>query len=283
MNKKILTVLMLCAAVTVSGCALPGKKAEKAAVTAAPTATAAPTPTASPAPTATPTPVPLKSIGDKEAGAYEVQLKNATGKAIKAFSVKLQENAEFPESLLKEEDIFTDGEERILYYKSDGNIQDPSKETVYEIRLTFDDDTERILHDFPFKDMEKGEICTEGDVVYLTYTSMSTKAPVSTKAAEIMAAATPEAVMQATPTEIPVIKENNSSSYTGGVQTDYNQDYEDVPSYDYPDDGYEDSGETDENDTGDDDRIYYDDTDDDRIYYDDTTEGDTADEGRETY
>ena len=111
MNKKILTVLMLCAAVTVSGCALPGKKAEKAAVTAAPTATAAPTPTASPAPTATPTPVPLKSIGEKEAGAYEVQLKNATGKAIKAFSVKLQENAEFPESLLKEEDIFTDGEE----------------------------------------------------------------------------------------------------------------------------------------------------------------------------
>ena len=64
MNKKILTVLMLCAAVTVSGCALPGKKAEKAAVTAAPTATAAPTPTASPAPTATPTPVPLKSIGE---------------------------------------------------------------------------------------------------------------------------------------------------------------------------------------------------------------------------
>ena len=41
------------------------------------------------------------------------------------------------------------------------------------------------LHAFPFEDIEKGEICYEDDVAYLTYTSVASKEELNTKEAEL--------------------------------------------------------------------------------------------------
>lgn len=268
MNKKIMTALLVCAAVTASGCALPGKEAEKESVTAAPTAANTPTavPTATPVPTATATPVPLKTIGEKQESAYEVQLKNMTGKAVRGFTIKTYEEEEFPESMLKE-DVFEDGEERVLYYKPEETAQEQPGEITYEVQLTFADDTTKILHTFPFTDMKQGEICAEGDVIYLKYNSVSTKAPVSTKAAEMMAAMTPE------PTATPVsVKAPDTAVQTETYQNSSQGSSNYTPSYDYDNNtGTNDENiqenETDEN-TGentenDDERIEYEE--DDRI------------------
>ena len=95
------------------------------------------------------------------------------------------------------------------FYKASGekNTDGQSEKLEYNVRLTFEDKTEAVLHNFPFEDMTKAEIHMEDEVVYLTYTSSSTKAPVSTKAAEMMASA--EETAAPTPTPVPV--ENTNS------------------------------------------------------------------------
>ena len=92
------------------------------------------------------------------------------------------------------------------------------------MRLTFEDKTEAVLHNFPFGDMTKAEIHMEDEVVYLTYTSASTKAPVSTKAAEMMAVGEEEAA----PTPTPAAVENNApagNSNQGNQTPSYDNDY----------------------------------------------------------
>lgn len=293
MNKKILTALLLCGAVTVSGCALPGKKAEKAAVTPAVTVTVAPTPTETPAPTATPTPVPLKTIGEKTEDAYEVQLTNTTGKVIKGFAVKSNVEEAFPESLLKEEDPFADGEERMLYYKPEETEQEQTEKKTYEVQLTFEDDTISILHDFPFTDMKEGEICEEEEIVYLKYESVSTKAPINTKAAEIMAAVTPEPTPTVAPTATPTPTVQTGNSQTSSQRPSYDYDNSNTNSNGNTSNGNTNNGNTSNGNGGttggdtDDgnDRIEYED--DDRIFYEDpvtpddgnTSGGETTDGG----
>lgn len=225
MKRKQVTALFigaLVAATAVTGC---GKeKNENMASVATPTATPVPTQSPTPAPTATP--IPVKTMGEKVQGAYEILLKNVTGKAITGVSVKSEKEEEYKSNLLMKKDSFTANEERILFYKAsgeekaDGQIQ----KHTYNVRLTFEDKTEAVLHNFPFEDMTKAEIHMEDAVVYLTYTSTSTKAPVSTKAAEMMASAEEEAAP--TPTSAPV--ENNDSVQNpnqGSENPSYDNDY----------------------------------------------------------
>lgn len=140
----------------------------------------------------------FKTIGtEKEAdNVFCVKLKNSTGKKITGVSVKTMDDTEFSENMLKEKDVFEVNEERNLFYEaaSDENQETESEENTgdeklltpgYDIQLTFEDETVKVLHAFPFEDIEEGEICLEDDVAFLKYESLSSKQKVNTKEAEL--------------------------------------------------------------------------------------------------
>lgn len=226
MKRKQVTALLIGALVTAAAMTGCGKeKNESKAAVAAPTATPIPTQSPTPAPTATP--VPVKTMGEKVQGAYEILLKNSTGKVITGVSVKSEKEEEYKSNLLMQKDSFTANEERILFYKASGeeNADGQVEKQAYNVRLTFEDNTEAVLHNFPFGDMTKAEIHMEDEVVYLTYTSAGTKAPVSTKAAEMMAAA--EGEVEPTSTPAPVenndfVQNSNQGNQTPSYDNDYN-------------------------------------------------------------
>lgn len=119
MKRKQVTALLIGTLVTAAAMTGCGKeKSEDKAAVAAPTATPAPTQSPTPAPTATP--VPVKTMGEKVQGAYEILLKNSTGKVITGVSVKSEKEEEYKSNLLMQKDSFTANEERILFYKISG-------------------------------------------------------------------------------------------------------------------------------------------------------------------
>lgn len=145
----------------------------------------------------------LKTIGKEDKEAFKVEIKNATGKTIKGIAIKQTDEESYPENMLEDGDVFTDQESRNLYYKAPEDItketeentedmaaesekaQEKELEQGYDIQLTFEDDSTAELHAFPFEDIEKGEICYEDDVAYLTYTSVASKEELNTKEAEL--------------------------------------------------------------------------------------------------
>ena len=145
----------------------------------------------------------LKTIGKEDKEAFKVEIKNATGKTIKGIAIKQTDEESYPENMLEDGDVFTDQESRNLYYKApedttketEENTEDMAAESEkaqekeleqgYDIQLTFEDDSTAELHAFPFEDIEKGEICYEDDVAYLTYTSVASKEELNTKKAEL--------------------------------------------------------------------------------------------------
>ena len=145
----------------------------------------------------------LKTIGKEDKEAFKVEIKNATGKTIKGIAIKQTDEESYPENMLEDGDVFTDQESRNLYYKApedttketEENTEDMAAESEkaqekeleqgYDIQLTFEDDRTAELHAFPFEDIEKGEICYEDDVAYLTYTSVASKEELNTKEAEL--------------------------------------------------------------------------------------------------
>ena len=145
----------------------------------------------------------LKTIGKEDKEAFKVEIKNATGKTIKGIAIKQTDEESYPENMLEDGDVFTDQESRNLYYKApedttkeiEENTEDMAAESEkaqekeleqgYDIHLTFEDDSTAELHAFPFEDIEKGEICYEDDVAYLTYTSVASKEELNTKEAEL--------------------------------------------------------------------------------------------------
>ena len=152
----------------------------------------------------------LKTIGQEDKEAFKVEIKNATGKNIKGITIKQTDEESYPENMLEDGDVFTDQESRNLYYKvpeqstevSEESAEDTAVESEgtqekeleqgYDIQLTFEDDSTAELHAFPFEDIEKGEICYEDDVAYLTYTSVASKEELNTKEAELAVKAAAE-------------------------------------------------------------------------------------------
>ena len=145
----------------------------------------------------------LKTIGKEDKEAFKVEIKNATGKTIKGIAIKQTDEESYSENMLEDGDVFTDQESRNLYYKApedttketEENTEDMDAESEkaqekeleqgYDIQLIFEDDSTAELHAFPFEDIEKGEICYEDDVAYLTYTSVASKEELNTKEAEL--------------------------------------------------------------------------------------------------
>ena len=116
----------------------------------------------------------LKALGEKVTDAdYQPVVKNATGKEIKSVEIQVNEE-EFGENLLAEGDIMAVDEERIFYctpapYDPETDATPPK----YNIRLTFSDETDSVIHTFPFGDAEKVDFCLDGSVAYLKFLSLS--------------------------------------------------------------------------------------------------------------
>lgn len=116
----------------------------------------------------------LKTIGEKAEGAYEVKLKNSTGKAVKALTVEIDSEGA-GENLLGEDETWADGEERILYVTPKEMKGEDAKPPVYDLDLTFEDDTKSVLHTFPFGDADEAEVLYADGVAYLKFVSLSLK------------------------------------------------------------------------------------------------------------
>ena len=164
-----------------------------------------PTPTVTETPTPTPTETPLKTIGTESDSdsSFSVRLMNNTGLDITGFAVKKTEDAEYPENMLAQNDIFAADEERNLYYDSgvvpgsesvqdttsvaetEGEAGEKALTQGYDIMLTFSDGSTLELNSFPFEDIEEGELCVEDGVAFVKYTSVSTQQEVSTKEAQL--------------------------------------------------------------------------------------------------
>ena len=172
----------------------------------------------------------LKTIGKEDKEAFKVEIKNATGKTIKGIAIKQTDEESYPENMLEDGDVFTDQESRNLYYKApedttketEENTEDMAAESEkaqekeleqgYDIQLTFEDDSTAELHAFPFEDIEKGEICYEDDVAYLTYTSVASKEELNTKEAELAVKAAEQKAAEEAAAAAAAQKSRSSSS-----------------------------------------------------------------------
>lgn len=176
----------------------------------------------------------FKAIGtEKEAeNVFCVKLKNSTGKKITGVSVKLTDDEEFPSNMLAKDDVFEVDEERNLFYEvtSDENQETESEDVAedeklltqgYDIQITFEDETVKVLHAFPFEDIKEGELCFEDDVAFVTYRSTSTKQNVSTKEAELAVKQADEEAEAAQEVEETVYVEDNSWDDGGYVDNSY--------------------------------------------------------------
>lgn len=133
----------------------------------------------------------MLTIGSVPAGtpAYRVELKNETGKAITGLSVKKDSDGDFPENMIPADDpAFAPGETRILCCPA-GDADDGSGEKLttvgYELKLSFSEGEDLILHGFPFSDLSEGELRIESGAAYLSYQSIATGETVSTLEAEL--------------------------------------------------------------------------------------------------
>ena len=245
-NKRILTAIGICtlgAALTFGGCGKEKQKASEAAPKAEPAVTEAATSTPAPtaAPTATPTPVPLKTLGTKAEGAYEVQIKNATTRPISGVAIKSSEEADFTTQLLGEGDTFAVDEERMLYYlpastatptPAEASGDEKLLTTAYDIRITFGDDGSTVtLHSFPFGDIAKGDLLAADGVGYLNYESVNTKSVIDTKAAELAIVAQQVADAQAAAEAEAAAAAAAEQTYEEPV---YEEPYYEEPSYEEP-------------------------------------------------
>lgn len=120
---------------------------------------------------------------------FAVVIKNDTGADITALSVKDSFQQAFPESLISEGDVFEAGEERILFYDATAAIESAREngddEPAFDMSVTLADGRTAVMHDFPFDDMENGDIRCEDGVAFVVYRSISEEREISTLDAEL--------------------------------------------------------------------------------------------------
>lgn len=157
-----------------------------------------------------------KVLGEKTEDALKARLTNGTGKDIREFQIKEDSAEEFSENLLSEDEVLAQGEVGVLYYTPE---ETATEETVYVLRLTFEDDTTAELHAFSFAEIKKARIRLEEDIAYLVYKDGEEKISTLEAEQELAAAA-------AEPAEEPAAE---TTSDDGGLQV-YEEYYEDTDS-----------------------------------------------------
>lgn len=155
------------------------------------------------------TPVQLgEKVSDSD---YEVTLVNETGKDIKEAALRMNYAEEFSDNLLKEEVVFEDGSEAV-WYCTPGEMVN-FVPCVYDLKLTFDDDTEATLHTLPMGDADSITILMEDDVAYVSFTSKSLNYETDTKRRETEISEIGEKVLVA---DYQAKVAGGGASYSGG-------------------------------------------------------------------
>lgn len=137
--------------------------------------------------------VTLKTIGTEDENAFQTILTNNTGQDIVSVTVYDTVSEEYCDELLAKDDSFLDGEQRILYYpevKEDAveqeeittetsEISDEDDEKLvsvgYDVKIVLADETEYVLHSFPFGELKEASIKLEDEVAYIENDEVSTK------------------------------------------------------------------------------------------------------------
>ncbi len=124
------------------------------------------------------------SIGQKDSDEdYEVTLINESGKEIGEIALRAAYE-EYSDNLLPENVTMKDQEQGTLWCKPAEMIN--FVPPVYDIRLTFTDDTEAVLHTLPFGDADALTVKTdeESGIVYVSFHSLSLDADTDSLQAE---------------------------------------------------------------------------------------------------
>lgn len=216
LNKRIASAIGAAAMAlvfTVSGCA---DTQAREAITPTPTevvVTPAPTEEPTPEPTETPTPEPsYVSFGEETSDSLSAVFENGTEQAIKGIAVRSSEEKDFGEDLMQEGEQIAPGEMFRVFVSpadtqdasaspseeaaaSDASAADPEEvgmpdvqfNETYDIRLTLADDTQPVLYDLGFDDIDTGVITysASDEVAYVTYVSTKTAQTISTLDAQI--------------------------------------------------------------------------------------------------
>lgn len=136
------------------------------------------------------------TLGEKTSDSdYEVTLINETGKDIKEAALRTNYAEEFSDNLLAEDAVLEDGKEAVWYCPQGEMVN--YVPCVYDLKLTFDDDTEATLHTLPMGDANEIKILMEDDVAYVSFTSLSLNYETDTKRREGEIAEIGEAVLVA--------------------------------------------------------------------------------------
>ena len=167
----------------------------------------------------------IKIIGTKKEGkdVYKVQFTNSTGKDITGFTIKMDQDEEYPSNMMAKGDVFGKNEKRELYDDTAGdpdtysNRDDPNAPlltTGYTIKVDFSDNTAALLHQFPFGDAKSAALKFDDDVLYIVYKSDATGAEVVTKEAEIMIKDNPDTAYDTdtTPNNNDSTSDNNTNN-----------------------------------------------------------------------
>lgn len=123
----------------------------------------------------------LKYIGVEIKNGYSAVLTNLTGQDIVSVRIYDSVSGEYCDNLLAENDVFTSNEQRILYYEDkslnedEGAADEKLISVGYDIEIILSDESNYVLHGFPFEAIEEGLIFVEDEVAFIEYDGYSTK------------------------------------------------------------------------------------------------------------
>ena len=244
MKRKFLLIIVgtiLSASFVFSACGnQENSEAETVTESPTPTQTETPTPTPTEAPTSTPTatPTPMLTeepeyalIGEKDKSSFHCLLTNKTDREITSVQIYDSVSDEYSDNLLPKKETFKKDETRQLYYPdlngSSSNVDSKEEKVLtveYNLKITFAEGEEYVLHGFPFGTIEKGNLKAADGVAYLEYDK------ISTKESEL-------AIKENAEAEAAAASESNNSYYE---EDSYYEDSYDQDSY-YEDSSYDNS------------------------------------------
>lgn len=117
-------------------------------------------------------PMTILGILTEGEDAYQIPIENATGKDIKAFAVQKTGDEDFSDNLIGEDDVYVKDEVRLLALDASvAEGDDADTEVSFEIKITTEDDTEYVLTEVPYQNVDSLvlHIDEEEDLAYFEY------------------------------------------------------------------------------------------------------------------
>ncbi len=131
------------------------------------------------------------TIGTKEEGAFDVLLKNNTGKDVTGLSVKMDTEENYPENVLAKDFVLKNEETAEWFYLPKETQETADSETgvifnpLYQVQITLSDASVYEISSFGFEDIDKeATLCLEDDILFIEYTSKESGETVNTKEQE---------------------------------------------------------------------------------------------------